>query len=381
MQKAVSTAVSIPTPLLKKSMSAKPKYANANNEEKIFIETLRKNVNQYFKIHQLPKHAGNKLLFRALFLIVLLLIIRLLALISSEKIGLFYFSYVLTGIIALPIILNIGHDAVHNNFSDKPIINKLGSGVFYLFGTSTYFWKLRHIHAHHAFTNVPGWDLDISQSNIIRLHDQQARKPFHRFQYLYMPFLFSVYTLNWFFYRDIKDIFGHKFGNKTIDKHAPAQIVLLIVSKLFFLFYMLVVPVVFQHVDLQVTLLAFLLFNLSAGLTVTLALVSTHVGENQEFVAMENYNLPYSWEIHQLQTTADFATGNKFITWFFGGFNHDVAHHIFPGISHIHYEAVTPIIKQTTAAFGITYHESPTLLTAIREPFTLLKIKGLKEEF
>ena len=71
MQKAVSTAVSIPTPLLKKSMSAKPKYANANNEEKIFIETLRKNVNQYFKIHQLPKHAGNKLLFRALFLMVL----------------------------------------------------------------------------------------------------------------------------------------------------------------------------------------------------------------------------------------------------------------------------------------------------------------------
>ena len=362
-------------------MSTKPRYANANNEEKIFIDTLRKNVNQYFKVQHLPKHAGNKLLLRGLILLVLLLIIRTLAVISGTQIGLFYFSYVLTGIIALPIILNIGHDAVHNNFSGNPFINKLGSGVFYLFGTSTYFWKLRHIYAHHAFTNVPGWDLDITQSNIIRLHDGQKRKPFHRFQYLYMPFLFSVYTLNWFFYRDIKDIFCHKFGNKTIDKHAPVQIVLLIVSKLFFLFYMLVVPIVFQHIVLHEALFAFLLFNLSAGLTVTLALVSTHVGETQEFVAISDNTLPYSWEMHQLQTTADFATRNKFITWFFGGFNHHVAHHIFPGISHIHYAAVTPIIKETTAAFGITYHESPTLLTAIREHFTLLKIKGLKEEF
>lgn len=47
----------------------------------------------------------------------------------------------------------------------------------------------------------------------------------------------------------------------------------------------------------------------------------------------------------------------------------------------MHYNAITPIIQQTTREYGITYFESPTLLSAIREHFTLLKIRGLKDEF
>ncbi len=362
-------------------MSAKPLYAQPADYEKQFIYTLRKNVAQYFKDTKQPTHAGNKLIPRAVFLLLLFVLIRLVLIFNSQTLWLFYLCNILTGIIALPIILNIGHDAVHNNFSGNKFINKLGSGVFYLFGTSTYFWKLRHIHAHHAYTNVPDWDQDIAQSKIIRLHTKQKHLWFHQLQYVYMPFLFSIYTLNWFFYRDLKDIFSHRFGNKIIQRHPAVQIFLLLVSKFSFLFLMMIVPVLWLDVPISAALIGFLLFNISAGLTVTLALVSTHVGSQQAFVQPINNQLPYSWEIHQLKTTADFATKNKFITWFFGGFNHHVAHHIFPGISHVHFNAITPIIQRTTQEFDITYFESPTLISAIREHFTLLKIRGLKDEF
>ncbi|MEZ5068440.1 MAG: fatty acid desaturase [Bacteroidia bacterium] len=36
------------------------------------------------------------------------------------------------------------------------------------------------------------------------------------------------------------------------------------------------------------------------------------------------------WAIHQLQTTSNFATKNKFICWLLGGLNFQVEHHLFP---------------------------------------------------
>ena len=36
------------------------------------------------------------------------------------------------------------------------------------------------------------------------------------------------------------------------------------------------------------------------------------------------------WAVHQLKTTANFATRNKLISWWVGGLNFQVEHHLFP---------------------------------------------------
>ena len=57
------------------------------------------------------------------------------------------------------------------------------------------------------------------------------------------------------------------------------------------------------------------------------------------------------------QTTANFATKNKLISWLVGGLNFQIEHHLFPKISHIHYPAISKIIKETCAEYGIKYIE------------------------
>ena len=49
------------------------------------------------------------------------------------------------------------------------------------------------------------------------------------------------------------------------------------------------------------------------------------------------------WAIHQLKTTANFATKSRIATWFMGGLNYQVEHHLFPKISHIHYPKINKI--------------------------------------
>src|SRR5690606_37783341 len=75
---------------------------------------------------------------------------------------------------------------------------------------------------------------------------------------------------------------------------------------------------------------------------------------------------------HELAVTIDFAPDSKLATYFFGGFNTHVAHHLFPGICHCHYPAITRIIRETVAEYDLPY-KSCTLLQAIRSHFLYLR--------
>jgi linoleoyl-CoA desaturase len=75
--------------------------------------------------------------------------------------------------------------------------------------------------------------------------------------------------------------------------------------------------------------------------------------------------MEHEWAIHQLKTTANFATGNRFISWWVGGLNYQIEHHLFPRISHIHYPAISAIIRNACAEFNIPYLEHPHMRLAI----------------
>jgi len=58
--------------------------------------------------------------------------------------------------------------------------------------------------------------------------------------------------------------------------------------------------------------------------------------------------------------------------------NNWVVHHLFPHISHVHYPKISPIIKEVTDQYGITYREQPTFLKAIGQHAKMLKLLGRK---
>ncbi|MFZ1715232.1 MAG: fatty acid desaturase, partial [Saprospiraceae bacterium] len=77
-----------------------------------------------------------------------------------------------------------------------------------------------------------------------------------------------------------------------------------------------------------------------------------------------------------MKTTANFATKQKWHGWFWGGLNYQIEHHLFPKISHIHYPAISKIVKQTCKEFNVAYVEFPTVVSAIYSHFMHLRALG-----
>lgn len=344
-------------------------YSKSKND---FSKELRKEVNEYFKRYDLPRSSNR--FTKVSSLLLLILFIAIAAGLSFKIPAIYYYLLTaLLGTLTLPLVLNIGHDAIHNTFFERREANNFAQNIFLLLGTSPYFWKLRHIHSHHSFSNVPGYDMDIEQTEIVRLNNHHEHKSHHSYQVWYMPFVFCFYTLNWFLYRDFKDLRTSQFGGKQGVKHSLKQYLILFASKALLLTYLIVLPMVFAEISFGQAIIGFLVFHFAASVVTTFALVSTHVGTQQEFVSLEGNQLPYSFDEHQLRTTSDFATPNRFLTWFYGGFNHHVAHHLFPGISQCHYRHITPIIREKCAQFDMPYHSCQSLRESVKEHFKLLK--------
>jgi linoleoyl-CoA desaturase len=87
-----------------------------------------------------------------------------------------------------------------------------------------------------------------------------------------------------------------------------------------------------------------------------------------------------TWAIHQLFTTTNFAPKNKIINWYTGGLNHQIEHHIFPNISHIHYGKIAKIVKETARECNLPYYEYKTMTSAVIAHFKHLRDLGMKPQ-
>jgi len=83
-----------------------------------------------------------------------------------------------------------------------------------------------------------------------------------------------------------------------------------------------------------------------------------------------------NWAIHQMNTTVNFARDSKWISWYVGGLNFQVEHHLFPKICHIHYPEIAHIVKETAEEFNVPYLENQTFGEAFRSHIATLKRFG-----
>jgi linoleoyl-CoA desaturase len=116
-----------------------------------------------------------------------------------------------------------------------------------------------------------------------------------------------------------------------------------------------------------------------AGVILSIVFQLAHVIEAADMPLPEpSGTMKNTWAIHQLFTTVNFSTKNKIINWFTGGLNHQVEHHIFPNISHVHYTKISKIVRETALEFNLPYNEYKTTRKAIIAHFKHLKEMGQK---
>ena len=80
--------------------------------------------------------------------------------------------------------------------------------------------------------------------------------------------------------------------------------------------------------------------------------------------------------MHQVETTVDFARGNPLVSWYLGGLNFQVEHHLFPRVSHLHYPALSRIVEKTCQEHGVRYRSQRSVGAALRSHVRWLKRMG-----
>jgi linoleoyl-CoA desaturase len=169
----------------------------------------------------------------------------------------------------------------------------------------------------------------------------------------------------WILIQDFEKYFTKKMGPKdTPRKMATQEHVIFWSTKLFYVTVYLAIPMIM--VGVIPTIIGFLIAGFVCGYVISVVFQLAHVVEGTTFPEPhpETNKMEEEWAVHQVHTTANFATKSKVVSWFVGGLNFQVEHHLFPRISHIHYPQINEIVKETCREFNVRYIEHPTVYKA-----------------
>ncbi len=359
-------------------MSNKIKFRKT--QDLTFTDVLNQRIQDYFQSNGIsPK--GNFLMFiKVTFYLTGFFGSYLLIYLSQDNYIASVASWLLMGLFTAFVGFNISHDAVHGSLSKFPFINKMMGYTFNLAGTNKYMWKILHNVIHHTYTNIPGHDEDLEPVSLIRLSTENKLKKIHRFQHYYAYFFYCLTSLSWVFKKDFVTFFQTKLGNYENKKHPMREYFILFGFKALYFAMFLVLPIMYSGAPWWFCIIGFVAMHLIQGITLAVVFQLAHVVEGTTFpMPDENGDVKNNWNIHQLNTTANFAMRSNLATWFFGGLNYQVEHHLFPHICHIHYPAIAPLVKETAQEFGISYHENKTMWQAIRSHTRMLRLLGTNE--
>ncbi|HZG01253.1 MAG TPA: acyl-CoA desaturase [Chitinophagales bacterium] len=347
-----------------------------NNLRAPFFATLNARVERYFEENRLRKTGNRALYVKSAVLIAAavgtyaaLIAVPMHPLLSAALWCVFGFAQAAIG-------FNVMHDANHGSFSTRKWLNHVMGLTANAMGANAWFWKQKHNIIHHTYTNVDGVDDDIIKSPLLRMCHTQKRFFMHRFQYIYCVFLYGLTSIVWIFLSDFAKYFQKRIQTTRLRKMANADHAMFWGTKILYCVLFIALPL--YAVGLVPWLVGFSLMHFTFGFTLTIVFQLAHVVESTHF---ENTNgaalkIENEWAVHQVRSTANFATGNRFISWFTGGLNFQVEHHLYPKISHVHYPAIRVFVKETCAAYAVDYNEYPSMLSAMRSHFRFMKHLG-----
>jgi linoleoyl-CoA desaturase len=350
-----------------------------------FFTTLNQRVNEYFKSRNISRHANTEMIIKTVVMCGTFL--SLYVLLITETITnpwLMFATCLVMGVAVAGIGLSVMHDANHGAYSHKSWVNEFLGYSLNLVGGNSFNWKVQHNVLHHTYTNIHDVDEDISPRGILRFTPHGEWKFFHRFQHVYAWFFYGLMTLVWVSAKDFIRIGKyHKEGLVKKQKTTMSkEMIILIVTKILYFGYIMVIPLMLMSITWWQWLIGFLTMHYVAGFILAIIFQPAHVIDGTEFpLPDEEGKMENSWAIHQLYTTTNFANDNLILSWYAGGLNFQVEHHLFPNICHVHYRSLSAIVRQTAHEFGLPYKAAPTLAKALSGHGKMLKELGKKPAF
>jgi linoleoyl-CoA desaturase len=250
-----------------------------------------------------------------------------------------------------------------------------------LVGANAFNWKIQHNVMHHTFTNIHDEDEDISPRGVLRLSPYSDWKSMHRFQYLYAWPLYGLMTIVWVLVKDFVRIVRYQ-KNGMVEKqraNITKEWGILLFTKIFYISYIFVIPVLVTSLLWWQIILGVLLMHYIAGFILAIIFQPAHVIEGTEYPMPDEDNmLENNWAVHQLHTTTNFGNKSRWFSWYVGGLNFQIEHHLFPNICHVHYRKISDIVRSTATEYGLPYKTAETFVAALYGHMKLLKQLGVK---
>jgi linoleoyl-CoA desaturase len=343
-----------------------------------FHTELKKRISEYFERVGKSTTGNFPLFLKALILLSGFVIIYTHLVFFTPPAVWAILECVLLGCVVAAIGFNVMHDGAHGSFSKSKFVNHLAAFSLNVLGGSSFIWKVQHNIIHHVYTNVDGVDHDIDIQPLMRLSETQKKYKMHKYQHLYFWFLYSFIYILWIFLNDYKKYFKSKVGDIPMKKMSLTDHFTFWSFKLFNAFIYVALPI--YVLGFGAWVVGFLIFTGVAGFVLGIVFQLAHTVENTAFPVadVQTGTLEDEWAVHQIKTTANFATGNKLVCWLVGGLNFQIEHHLFPKISHVHYPAISKIIKQACREYGIAYIEYSRVRYAVASHVAYLRHMGRK---
>jgi linoleoyl-CoA desaturase len=154
---------------------------------------------------------------------------------------------------------------------------------------------------------------------------------------------------------------------------------ILIATKLVYIAYMIVIPYIFTSLALWQIILGVVLMHYLAGFILAIIFQPAHVVEGTEYPMPNEENmLENNWAIHQLRTTSNFGNQSRWFSWYVGGLNFQIEHHLFLFFFHVHYRNISKIVQSTELEFGLPYKKFKSFFGALKGHTRILKELGSK---
>ena len=279
--------------------------------------------------------------------------------------------------------MNVMHDANHGAFSSKAWVNKLMGSSIYILAGNVYNWQIQHNVLHHTYTNIQGYDEDIDAGRIIRFSKHAKWLKIHKFQKYYAFILYGLLTINWAITTDFKQTYQY-LKRKLAYGKAPnpvTQWTTVIVAKIIYYTIWVALPLL-SGFDWWQVLIGFFIMHYTAGIILSVVFQLAHIMPNTDMpLPDENGAIKNTWAIHQLHTTSNFSPNGRFVEFYTGGLNHQVEHHLFTNISHVHYKKIAAFVKETAQEYNLPYHEYDSIWDAIKAHYKQLKELGQEPEY
>ncbi|MBM3451997.1 MAG: acyl-CoA desaturase [Bacteroidetes bacterium] len=334
-----------------------------------FYKVLRSRVNSYFRENNISRHANTNMVVKTIFMLTLYLFPFSMLFFVDYSPWLFIALWSITGIGMAGVGLSVMHDANHGAYSKNELVNKIVGKVMVLLGGSDVNWRIQHNVLHHTYTNVADMDEDIKPpSFILRFSPHTKRNKLHRFQFIYAWFFYGLMTMMWSTTKDFQQAVRYKKKGliQTQKISFSRHLTNLIVSKIVYMSLFLALPILLIDAPWYMSLLGWATMQFICGFILAAIFQPAHVVPSSDYLKPdESGNVDADWAINQLYNTANFAPSDSILTWYIGGLNYQVEHHLFPNICHVHYPKLSKIVRETANEFNLPYHSYNSFLGAL----------------